>query len=436
MAVKNYVLDTNVLLHDARALYAFADNAVVIPIYVIEEIDTFKKDQSELGRNARQIARLLDEHRSKPGGLSHPQLMSNGGTVRVALSKNPIKNPSYDSRSMDQRILEIALEVRDADPKIPTILVTKDVNMRVRGDALGLQTVDYEPESVSVEELYSGNREVLVPPGTIDTFYAQNSVVVDAPGLYANEFLTLKDDAGKSALTRWDKNIGKAVPVKKLREGVWGIKPRNREQHFALDLLLNDDIKLVTLVGKAGTGKTLLAIAAGLQKVTEEQVFAKLLVSRPIFPLGRDIGYLPGDIEEKLNPWMQPIYDNLELLLGLNKTDKKDGRSYAELVDMGFVEIEPLTYIRGRSLPNVYMIVDEAQNLTPHEVKTIITRAGEGTKIILTGDPYQIDHPYLDSSNNGLTTVAERFKNEMIAGHVILTKGERSPLAELATQIL
>ena len=226
------------------------------------------------------------------------------------------------------------------------------------------------------------------------------------------------------------------MPVKKLREGVWGIKPRNREQHFALDLLLNDDIKLVTLVGKAGTGKTLLAIAAGLQKVTEEQVFAKLLVSRPIFPLGRDIGYLPGDIEEKLNPWMQPIYDNLELLLGLNKTDKKDGRSYAELVDLGFVEIEPLTYIRGRSLPNVYMIVDEAQNLTPHEVKTIITRAGEGTKIILTGDPYQIDHPYLDSSNNGLTTVAERFKNEAIAGHVILTKGERSPLAELATQIL
>ena len=436
MAVKNYVLDTNVLLHDARALYAFADNAVVIPIYVIEEIDTFKKDQSELGRNARQIARLLDEHRSNAGGLSHPQPLPNGGTVRVALSKNPPKNPSYDSRSMDQRILEIALEVRDADPKIPTVLVTKDVNMRVRGDALGLQAVDYEPEQISVEELYSGNRELLVPPGTIDTFFAQNSVVVDAPGLYANEFLTLKDDSGKSALTRWDKASGKAVPVKKLREGVWGIKPRNREQHFALDLLLNDDIKLVTLVGKAGTGKTLLAIAAGLQKVTEEQVFSKLLVSRPIFPLGRDIGYLPGDIEEKLNPWMQPIYDNLELLLGLNKTDKKDGRSYAELVDMGFVEIEPLTYIRGRSLPNVYMIVDEAQNLTPHEVKTIITRAGEGTKIILTGDPYQIDHPYLDSSNNGLTTVAERFKNEMIAGHVILTKGERSPLAELATQIL
>ncbi len=435
MAVKNYVLDTNVLLHDARAVYAFADNNVVIPIYVIEEVDTFKKDQSELGRNARQVARLLDEVRHE-GSLSDPQPLPTGGTVRVALSKNPPKNPSYDSRSMDQRILELALEVRDADPKIPTIMVTKDVNMRVRGDALGLQTADFEPERISIDELYPGNRELLVPAGTIDEFFAQGSVVIDAPGLHANEFLTLKDEGGKSALTRWDKGVAKAVPVKKLREGVWGIKPRNREQHFGLDLLLNDDIKLVTLVGKAGTGKTLLAIAAGLQKVTEEQVFSKLLVSRPIFPLGRDIGYLPGDIEEKLNPWMQPIYDNLELLLGLNKTDKKDGRSYAELVDLGFVEIEPLTYIRGRSLPNVYMIVDEAQNLTPHEVKTIITRAGEGTKIILTGDPYQIDHPYLDSSNNGLTTVAERFKNEGIAGHVILTKGERSQLAELATQIL
>lgn len=435
MAVKNYVLDTNVLLHDARAIYAFADNNVVIPIFVLEELDTFKKDQSELGRNARQIARELDQFRSE-GGLSHPQKMENGGTVRVALPKAAPKNPSNDSRSMDQRIIEIALEVRDAEPKTPTILVTKDVNMRVRADSLGLNSVDFEPERISLDELYPGNRDIMVPSGTIDKFYADGAVVVDAPGLHANEYLTLKDETGKSALTKWDKAQGKAVPVKKLREGVWGIKPRNKEQHFALDLLLNDDVKLVTLVGKAGTGKTLLAIAAGLQKVTEDQVFSKLLVSRPIFPLGRDIGYLPGTIEEKLNPWMQPIYDNLELLLGLNKSDKKEGRSYAELVDLGFVEIEPLTYIRGRSLPNVYMIVDEAQNLTPHEIKTIVTRAGEGTKIILTGDPYQIDHPYLDSSNNGLTTVAERFKQEGIAGHVILTKGERSPLAELATQIL
>ncbi|HEY4180749.1 MAG TPA: PhoH family protein [Kofleriaceae bacterium] len=433
MAVKNYVLDTNVLLHDARAMYAFADNNVIIPIWVLEELDTFKKDQNELGRNARQIARELDTFRNN-GNLASPQKMPNGGTVRVALSKKG-EARGGDSRTMDQRIIDTAIEVRD-ETKTETILVTKDVNMRVRGDALGLASVDYEPERISIEELYTGNREVLVPSGTVDKFYADGSVVVDVPNTHANEYLTLKDESGKSALTRFDKATQKVVPVKKLREGVWGIKPRNKEQHFALDLLLNDDIKLVTLVGKAGTGKTLLAIAAGLQKVTEEQVFSKLLVSRPIFPLGRDIGYLPGDIEEKLNPWMQPIYDNLELLLGLNKGDKKDGRSYAELVDLGFVEIEPLTYIRGRSLPNVFMIVDEAQNLTPHEVKTIVTRAGEGTKIVLTGDPYQIDHPYLDASNNGLTSVAERFKNEAIAGHVILSKGERSPLAELATQLL
>jgi len=436
VAVKNYVLDTNVLLHDARAIYSFADNNVIIPIYVIEEIDTFKKDQSELGRNARQIARLLDAHRID-GGLSKAQKLDSGtGTIRVALSKNPPKNVASDSRSMDQRILDIALEVRDEDPKTPTILVTKDVNLRIRGDVSGLNAVDFEPERISIDELYPGNRDLMVPPGTIDTFFSEGSVAIDAPGLHANEYLTLKDEAGKSALTRWNKEQNKTLPVKKLREGVWGIKPRNREQHFALDLLLDDSVKCVTLVGKAGTGKTLLAIAAGLQKVAEEQVYSKLLVSRPIFPMGRDIGYLPGTVEEKLNPWMQPIYDNLELLLGITKSEKKDGRSYAELVDLGYIEIEPLTYIRGRSLPNVFMIVDEAQNLTPHEVKTIITRAGEGTKIILTGDPYQIDHPYLDSSNNGLTTVAERFKNESIAGHVILTKGERSQLAELATQIL
>lgn len=435
MTVKNYVLDTNVLLHDARALYAFADNNVVIPIFVIEEIDTFKKDQTELGRNARQIARLLDQYRAGEGGLSRPQPMQNGGTVRVALARNPVANPSYDSRSMDQRILEIAAEVRDHDGT-STILVTKDVNMRIRGDALGLQTVDYDTEQISIDEMYLGHRELASTAGAIDALYNEGGATVDVD-LYANEFVLLRDDAtGKSALARFDKLAGKVVPVRKMRDGVWGIRPRNKEQHYALDLLLNDDIKLVTLVGKAGTGKTLLAIAAGLQKVTEEDVYQKLLVSRPIFPLGRDIGYLPGDIEEKLNPWMQPIYDNLELLLGLNRSDKKEGRSYAELVDLGFVQVEPLTYIRGRSLPNVYMIVDEAQNLTPHEIKTIITRAGEGTKIILTGDPYQIDHPYLDSSSNGLTTVAERFKSEPLHGHITLAKGERSALAELATQVL
>jgi PhoH-like ATPase len=438
MAAKNYVLDTNVLLHDPRALYAFKDNNVVIPIYVIDEIDTFKKDLSELGRNARHVARMLDTHR-KDGGLSKlvPLDDGKGGHVMVALgSRSPLDSPR-DSHKMDNLILEVALEVRDADPKISTILVTKDVNMRIRGDALGLVTVDYEEQAVSLEELYLGSTEVAIAGPEIDKFYADGEIVVDAP-LVANQYVLLRnrDNAAQTALGRFDHGRGRVVPIKKLREGVWGIKPRNKEQHYALDLLLNDDIKLVTLVGKAGTGKTLLALAAGLQKVVEEQSFHKLLVSRPIFPLGKDIGFLPGDIEEKLNPWMQPIYDNIELLLGLSKTDRKDGRSYAELFELGFIEVEPLTYIRGRSLPNVFMIVDEAQNLTPHEVKTIVTRAGEGTKIILTGDPYQIDNPYIDAESNGLTTVVERFRSHGIAGHITLSKGERSELAELATTVL
>ena len=443
MSRKNYVLDTNVLLHDPRAMYAFEDNTVVIPIHVIDEIDTFKRDVSELGRNARQVARQLDDLRGE-GVLSGPVPMTSGGQVMIALgSRSPLHVVARDAASKDNLILELALEIRDADLKVPTILVTKDVNMRIRGNALGLDTVDYDEQQITLDELYSGSAEALIEGHLIDEFYERSRLELegvelgglDAP-LAPNEYLLLKDrdNPGHTALGRYD-GAG-VVPIRKLGGGVWGIRPRNKEQHYALDLLLNDEVQLVTLVGKAGTGKTLLALAAGLQKAVEEQVFHKLLVARPIFPLGRDIGYLPGDIEEKLNPWMQPIYDNIELLLGLNKTDNKSGRSYAELIELGYVEIEPLTYIRGRSLPNVFMIVDEAQNLTPHEVKTIITRAGDGTKIILTGDPYQIDNPYIDASNNGLTTVVERFKKAKIAGHVTLSKGERSELAELATQVL
>ncbi len=461
MARKNYVLDTNVLLHDPRAMYAFEDNDVVVPIYVIEEIDNFKKDLSELGRNARQVARQLDALRVD-GGLSRPVAIETGGTLRVALDPGRALGAG-SARKMDHLILELALKVRDEAPERPTILVTKDVNMRVRGDALGLSTVDYEPQSMSLDELYSGRRALDVDAEVVDRVHADGGialdqlsaerelseptspeaaatplVLLDGQRLYPNQFVLLRDrdNPAHTALSRYDASAQRLVCIRKLRHGVWGIRPRNKEQHYALDILLDDQIRLVTLVGKAGTGKTLLALAAGLQRATEDQVFQKLHVSRPIFPLGRDIGYLPGDIEDKLNPWMQPIYDNLELLMGLGRTAKQMGRSYTELMEMGLVQIEPLTYIRGRSLPNVYMIVDEAQNLTPHEIKTILTRAGEDTKIVLTGDPYQIDNPYIDSTNNGLTTVAERFKDEPIAAHVTLTKGERSALAELATQIL
>jgi PhoH-like ATPase len=448
MARKNFVLDTNVLLHDPSAIYQFEDNVVVIPIYVLEEIDSFKKDQSDLGRNAREVSRQLDKCRAL-GHLSEGVPIGKGGVLRVAIGKRALPDPLRAAQVVDNFILGVALEVRDAEPNIPTFLVTKDVNLRVRGDALGLATLDYDAEKIDIQELYGGTRELEVSGAEIDAFYQDGGTPLSAPDLRANEYLLLKDvqNAGHTALARYDGTHKRALPVKKLREGVWGIRPRNKEQHYALDLLLNDDIKLVTLVGKAGTGKTLLAIAAGLQKVVEETGYIKLLVSRPVYPLGRDIGFLPGDIEEKLNPWMQPIYDNVEFLLGFNKDakdpkdsrDKKNSganRSYAEMLELGYIEIEPLTYIRGRSIPNQYMIVDEAQNLTPHEVKTIITRVGDGTKIVLTGDPYQIDNPYVDSGNNGLTTVVERFKNEPIAGHVTLTRGERSALAELASNIL
>jgi PhoH-like ATPase len=440
MARKNFVLDTNVLLHDPRALHAFTDNHVIIPIYVLEEIDSFKKDQSDLGRNAREVARQLDHARAE-GRLSEGVPTSGGGRLRVAIGARSLPDPLRTSQIADNFILGVALEVRDAEPDVRTFLVTKDVNLRVRGDALGLITIDYDAEKIDIQELYAGTREIEVPGATVDAFYQDGGIAAPVDGLFPNEYLLLKDDQnpGHTALARWDGAAKKAVPVKKMREGVWGIRPRNKEQHYALDLLLNDDIKLVTLVGKAGTGKTLVAIAAGLQKVVEETSYNKLLVSRPVYPLGRDIGFLPGDIEEKLNPWMQPIYDNVEFLLGFGKDggkDKKEGRSATEMMELGYVEIEPLTYIRGRSIPNQFMIVDEAQNLTPHEVKTIITRVGDGTKMVLTGDPYQIDNPYVDSGNNGLTTVVERFKNEPIAGHVTLTRGERSALAELASNIL
>ena len=435
---KNFVLDTNVLLHDPRAIFHFADNTVVIPIYVIEEIDRFKKELSELGRNAREIARELDAFRIAGTHLSEGVELANGGQLRVALGTREVPGALKASQVVDNLILAVALDVRDSAPDVPTIMVTKDVNLRIRADALGLRAEDYDAEKIDVEELYNGQAEVECSRADVDTFYAEGALPIPQNGYHANQYLLLRDrdNASHTALGRFDGPNKKVTPIRKLREGVWGIRPRNKEQHYALDLLLNDEVKLVTLVGKAGTGKTLLAIAAGLQKVVEEGIYQKLLVSRPIFPLGRDIGYLPGDIEEKLNPWMQPIYDNVELLLNFSKAEKKEGRTYHELIDLGYIEIEPLTYIRGRSIPNQFMIVDEAQNLTPHEVKTIITRVGDNTKIVLTGDPYQIDNPYVDSANNGLTTVVERFKGEAIAGHVTLSKGERSPLAELAANIL
>jgi PhoH-like ATPase len=436
---KTYVLDTNVLLHDPQALFRFEDNDLVIPITVIEEIDRFKKDQSEIGRNARQISRLLDGFR-KQAHLVEGVTLEKGGVLKVviftdeALKRLP---PELRVDQGDNRILAVALKLKE-DSSRPVVFVTKDTNLRIKADAVGLAAEDYESDKVPIDELYSGTTQLMVEKEEVDRFYGQG--YLDATEEFLpNQFITLVEAANPShtALCRYQSTLRRLVPlIRPPKEGVWGIHSRNREQQFAFDLLLNDDIQLVTLVGKAGTGKTLLAIAAGLYKAADEGTYSRLLVSRPIFPLGRDLGFLPGDVEEKLAPWMQPIFDNVELLLGAVEERGKRKRGYKELVDMGILEIEPLTYIRGRSIPKQYMIVDEAQNLTPHEIKTIITRAGEGTKIILTGDPYQIDNPYVDASSNGLAYVVEKFKGQDIAGHITLSKGERSCLAELAANLL
>ena len=440
MARKNFILDTNVLLHDPRSIYAFGDNNVIIPIYVIEELDQFKKDLSELGRNARMVARYLDSFRAE-GSLAEGVPLPNGGTIRVAFTEHELPKSMADGQLMDNRILAVAIDMKQKDPANPAFFITKDTNLRIRADALGLVAEDYDTERVEISDLYSGYTEISVPAELVDQMYKPGAEVEPPAGsaLSPNEYVLLKDASNPShtAMGRVSAGKGKIVPLMRtVKDGVWGVRPRNMEQSYALDFLLNDEVKLVTIVGKAGTGKTLLAIAAGLQKTTEEAIYQKLLVSRPIFPLGRDIGYLPGDVEQKLNPWMQPIFDNVEFLMNLSRADKKAGRGYHELIDLGILEIEPLTYIRGRSIPNQFIIVDEAQNLTPHEVKTIITRVGDNTKIVLTGDPFQIDNPYVDSTNNGLVHVVNRFKAEKIAGHITMTKGERSVLAELAANLL
>ncbi|MSP92983.1 MAG: PhoH family protein [Myxococcales bacterium] len=436
---KNFVLDTNVLLHDSACLRAFADNVVNIPIYVIEELDQFKKDQTELGRNARRIAREIDTYRVK-GNLREGVALPTGGIVRVVLDKADLPKDFSVGHAFDNSILAVALWLNRTESDTPAVFVSKDTNLRIRADALGIRAEDYDREQMELSELYSGSAELDVAGELIDRCFAEGGFersLLNGAELFPNQYLTLRNiqAAGRTALARVTPDRIEAVHRPK--GAVWGVQARNREQTFALDMLLRDDIQMCTLVGKAGTGKTLLAIAAGLQSVLDGGKYRKLLVSRPIFPMGKDLGHLPGTLGEKLNPWMQPIHDNIDFLTTANASSgKQKAHSYADFLSQGIIEVEPLTYIRGRSLPQIFMIVDEAQNLTPHEVKTVLTRVGHSTKIIFTGDPHQIDHAYLDSVNNGLTHLVEKFKNEPLAAHVTLSKGERSPLAELAANLL
>lgn len=444
---KKFILDTNVLLSNPNAIFSFEDNDVYIPISVIEELDTFKKGLSETGRNARQLSRILDELRER-GSLSRGVPIFDGkkdsGHVFVILESDMSLLPAHFEKKVDNLILSVALALKKQSMNMPVVLITKDSNLRIKADAMGISVSDFEADKVNIDELYTGIIEFEVDNKIIKDYNSTGNIPLDFitdMHLMPNQYIILRDkqDSLQFAYGKCDcttKNL-KSLNLGG-RDFVWGIYPRNLEQSFAFDLLLDDNIKLVTLVGSAGTGKTLLAIASGLEKTTDESKYQKLLVSRPIFPLGRDVGYLPGTLEEKLNPWMQPIFDNLELLLGGvgQGRQKRLSQSYHELISQGILEVEPLTYIRGRSIPNQYFIVDEAQNLTPHEIKTILTRAGENTKIILTGDPYQIDNPYVDSASNGLTYVVERMKQESIAGHISLVKGERSALATCAANIL
>ncbi|HVJ16494.1 MAG TPA: PhoH family protein [Polyangiaceae bacterium] len=437
---KNYVLDTNVLLHDPSAISKFEDNDLILPIYVIEEIDQFKRDANERGRNARTVTRLLDAHRTRGGSLSKGVKIGDGGSLRVHVpEKRPELKIALNPASGDHAILATALELRDASPEKPTIFVTMDVNLRIRADALGLRSETYENQAVDAEHLETGIVELAVPASDLDKFFEQGSLPApQGEPLYGNVSVMLRDDGQRTrtALGRYRADTGEIRALKTPRDPIFGIKPRNREQAFALDLLLDDSVRLVTLLGKAGTGKTMLALAAGMRRTVEEGHFARLLVSRPVMPLGRDIGFLPGDLDQKLSPWMQPIYDNLEFLMVSGGGKRRGVRGYEELFASGQLQVEPLTYIRGRSLPGQYVIVDEAQNLTPHEVKTVITRCGEGTKIVLTGDPFQIDNPYVDASTNGLTVTADRLRGEQLVGHIVLSKGERSELANIAANKL
>ncbi len=429
---KTYVLDTNVLLHDPTAIHHFEDNDIVIPLKVIEEIDQFKRDMSELGRNARQISRMLDAMRQK-GHLASGVTLEKGGLLRIAFPRTD--DPLLAAGSADDQILRMAMEVQRASPQQPCLVVSKDINLRLKADAIGLKAEDYETDRVDLQELYTGQGEKLLPAAGLEAIRQGNKVAVEDPHLYPNQYLLVRDEAdpNRTVLARYEGESKSLVPLIGTPEELRHVQPRNKEQFFAMDALLNDAVKVVTIIGKAGTGKTLLAVAAGLYKVFNSKTYRKMLVSRPTFAMGKDIGFLPGTVEEKLNPWMQPIFDALDLLANGHGPIRrgKDG-----LDETGRISIEPLTYIRGRSIPHQYMIVDEAQNLTPLEAKTVLTRVGPGTKIILTGDIYQIDNPYVDSMSNGLSTVAEKFKAYGVAAHILLAKGVRSDVAELAANLL
>lgn len=429
--LKTFVIDTNVFIHKPDAILSFRDNEVVVPLWVLEELDKLKTYSDEKGRNARESIRFLDSL-AKKGDIRDGVKMPNGSILKIGFPFNEAPGlPSHvlHPEKVDNKIILTALSLKNEGKRV--FFVSKDINARVKAQALGLRAVDYEKQKVVIEELYSGLKPFDLSREKLNELIAAGELEWNGNGVHPNQFFSFDDGA---FLGRYDADRDVVEYVPDYPNPICGVRPLNQEQLAALSLLLNPAIQLVTMVGKAGTGKTLLALAAGLKLVLEDNAYNRMLVSRPVIPMGKDIGYLPGAKGEKLSHWMQPLFDNLEYILAVYK--KQHIKSVDSLINHNQLELEALTYIRGRSLPGQFIIIDEAQNLSPHEIKTIVSRAGEGSKVVLTGDPYQIDSPYLDASSNGLTYLVETFKGQKVFGHVTLQKSERSQLAEIAAEIL
>jgi len=450
MAKKTYVLDTSACLSDSDCIYSYSNNDIVIPLKVLEEIDKHKKRQDGVGVNARTIIRTLDELRSK-GTLQKGVRIAKGKGILKVRGTEVGAHPDLNSNTPDHVIISTALAESTENGSRKTILVSRDINMRVICDSLGLLSEDYTENQIIKKDsdLYSGFSEILVDDQTIDHFYDNESIYLDKEefsGLCTNQFLMMVSNSNekKTALCRFIDYKEQLWKVSDFKNGLWGVKPKNKEQAFALDLLMDPEVQVISLVGKAGSGKTLLTIAAGLEQVmpnyslnklvnkkqVNDGVYKKLVVSRPVMPMGKDIGYLPGSMQDKMAPWLAPIQDNLKFLTGDDQT------TLDEYIERGIIEMEALTYIRGRSIANAYIVIDEAQNLTAHEIKTILTRVGEGTKIVLTGDIEQIDNIYINETSSGLVHAVEKFKDLDISGHVTLRKGERSRVATIAAKVL
>ncbi|MBN2508939.1 MAG: PhoH family protein [Spirochaetales bacterium] len=429
--MKTFVIDTNVFIHKPDAALSFKDNEIVVPLWVLEELDKLKTFSDEKGRSARQAIRFLDEV-TKQGDISQGIKLDNGSVLSVSLAHAKADSLDLSLERVDNKILLCAVALQKEGRQV--FFVSKDINARVKATALGIRAVDYEKQKVNYQDLYPGVKDIESSVEKITELKARGVLDWDLPAI-ANEFLWLKNPKLNDFAIGMYQSAAKQLEfVETSILPVCGISPLNEKQAMAFRLLMDPSVQIVTLVGKAGTGKTLLAMAAGLYHVLESHEYTKVLVSRPVIPMGKDIGYLPGAKNEKLSHWMQPLFDNLDYILSNYK--KPNIKNVEALMTHNLIEVEALTYIRGRSLPHQFIVIDEAQNLSPHEIKTIVSRAGQDTKIVLTGDPQQIDSPYLDANSNGLTYLVEAFKGQEVYGHVLLDRSERSLLAELAAELL